>query len=140
MIRYEKIPHDVMKRLETVRRMLESDSNIIFAYLFGGLAREAHGPLADLDIALYLKSEDDSSDCRLDLFDRLTEAAGTAELDLVILNSAPVSIAGRVLQNRKLLADKEPFMRHLFESRTLREYFDYSRKEDDILLMRYGIG
>jgi hypothetical protein len=38
-----------------------------------------------------------------------------------------------------LRVDKEPFVRHLFESRILREFFDFSMKERDILKRRYGI-
>jgi hypothetical protein len=58
----------------------------------------------------------------------------------VILNNAPLSLAGRILQGRKVLVDKEPFVRHIFESRILREFFDFAVKEKNILKRRYGIG
>jgi hypothetical protein len=58
----------------------------------------------------------------------------------VVLNSAPVSLAGRSLQTRKLLVDKDPFLRHKYESQTLREFFDFAIKEKEILHGRYGIG
>ena len=41
---------------------------------------------------------------------------------------------------RKLLIDKEPFLRHKYESQTLREFFDFAIKEKVILHGRYGIG
>jgi len=63
-----------------------------------------------------------------------------SELDLVILNTAPTSLAGRILQNKRILIDKEPFKRHEYESVTLREFFDFSIKEKSIFLSRYGIG
>jgi hypothetical protein len=58
----------------------------------------------------------------------------------VVLNSAPISFAGRSLQKRKILIDKDPFLRHKYESRILREFFDFTIKEKEILHRRYGIG
>jgi hypothetical protein len=76
----------------------------------------------------------------LEMFGRIADILGTDEIDLVILNNAPLSLTGRILQERKILVDKEPFVRHLFESRILREFFDFTVKERDILKRRYGIG
>jgi hypothetical protein len=76
----------------------------------------------------------------LDTFGKISEILGTGEIDLVILNKAPLSLAGRVLQGRKVLVDKAPFVRHRFESLTLRMFFDFSLKERTILKRRYGIG
>ena len=44
-----------------------------------------------------------------------------------------LSVAGRILQNRQILADKEPFRRHIYESVTLREFFDFKIKENAFL-------
>jgi len=73
------------------------------------------------------------------LFAKLTAFLGTEEVDLVILNTSPISLTGRVLQNRKILIDKKPFVRHRYESITLRKYFDFAVKERDILKRRYKI-
>ena len=51
----------------------------------------------------------------------------------MILNATPLSVAGRILQNRQILADKEPFRRHIYESVTLREFFDFKIKENAFL-------
>jgi hypothetical protein len=51
-----------------------------------------------------------------------------------------MSLAGRILQKRKLLMDKDPFLRHKYESRILREFFDFAIKEKELLDRRYGIG
>ncbi|HEX8948829.1 MAG TPA: hypothetical protein VF790_07715, partial [Dissulfurispiraceae bacterium] len=85
-------------------------------------------------------STKDLADYKLDLFMRLSGALDTGELDLVILNTAPVSLAGRILQHRQVLTDKQPSRRHIYESLTLREFFDFRIKEDYILSRRYRIG
>lgn len=115
-----------------------NDSNIIFAYLFGGLLRDRVNPLSDVDIAVFLK--DTKRSYYIDLFGKITDALGSDEVDLIILNNSPISLVGRILQNRKLLVDKNPFLRHKYESITLRKYFDFATKERDILKRRYGIG
>jgi predicted nucleotidyltransferase len=138
MIRFKKIPDDIDQRIGLLAALLMKDSDIVFAYLFGGLLRDRRNPLSDVDLALYLKSMK-----RLDpltLFGKASQVLGTDEIDLVVLNSAPISLAGRILQKREVLIDKDPFLRHRYESRILREFFDFTLKERDILQGRYGIG
>jgi hypothetical protein len=76
----------------------------------------------------------------IDLYHRITNVLLTDEVDLTILNTAPISLSGRVVQNRELIVDKDPFFRHQYESVTLRKFFDFSFKEKNILRGRYGIG
>ncbi|HDH05732.1 MAG TPA: nucleotidyltransferase domain-containing protein [Nitrospirae bacterium] len=115
-----------------------NDSNVIFAYLFGGLLKDRQSPLSDVDIAVYIKNIKNPD--YLDLFDKTTNVLDTDEVDIVVLNTSPISLTGRILQNRKILIDKDPFLRHRYESITLRKYFDFAIKERDILERRYGIG
>lgn len=140
MIKFEKIPAGIAARIPALITVMDADGRIIFAYLFGGLARGEQKPLSDVDIAVFLTGTDGLAEYKLDLFDRLTDTLGTSELDLVILNTAPVSIAGRVLQNKETLVDKEPFRRHAYESVTLRKFFDFGIKEKEILFRRYHVG
>jgi len=138
MIRFKKIPEDIHSRIGLLTDLLMEDPNIVFAYLFGGLARNQRKPLSDVDLAIYVK--DLKKLDYLSLFGKISETLCTDEVDLVVLNSAPVSLAGRSLQTRKLLVDKDPFLRHKYESQTFREFFDFAIKEKEILHGRYGIG
>jgi hypothetical protein len=45
-----------------------------------------------------------------------------------------------ILENKKVVVDREPFLRHHYESLTMREYFDFSIKEKDILYRRFLSG
>ncbi|MBU4321471.1 MAG: nucleotidyltransferase domain-containing protein [Thermodesulfovibrionales bacterium] len=140
MIKYEKLPKNILSRIQNLKNVLLQDDNIVFAYLFGGLTKGEVKDLSDIDIAVYLKDTGNLAGYKLQLFDRLSNALGTSELDLVMLNTVSLSIAGRILQNKKLLIDKEPFRRHIYESVTLREFFDFKVKEDAFFARRYGIG
>ena len=138
MIRFKKLPDDIHRKIGLLSEVLKDEPNIAFMYLFGGLLNKKSNPLSDVDIAVYLKNVKYFD--YLGAFSRITDILGTDEVDLVVLNNIPISLAGRILQNRKVLIDSNPFLRHKYESLTLRKYFDFSVKEKDILFRRYGIG
>src|SRR4030065_1801154 len=130
MIKFEKLPEDILSNIAEGKNVLLYDDNIIFAYLFGGLAEGKVTPLSDIDIAVFLKSDHNVAEYKLGLFDRLADSLGTSEIDLVILNTAPISLTGRILQKKQILIDKDPHRRHIFESVSLRKFFDFKIKED----------
>lgn len=140
MIKFEHLPKEILSKFPAVQEALARDANIVFAYLFGGLAKGSVNPLSDVDIAVFLKDTSDLAEYKLDLFSRLSDALATSELDLVVLNTAPISLTGRILQSKQLLVDKEPFRRHSFESLALRQFFDFRYKEEAFFQRRYGIG
>lgn len=138
MIRLKLIPTNIHQKIDSLINLFMKDRNIIFAYLFGGLVKDRFNPLSDVDLALYLKDRKKLD--YLETFKKISKTLETEEIDLIILNNAPLSLAGRILQNRKVLVDKVPFLRHRYESLILREFFDFSIKEREILQRRYGIG
>ena len=139
MMHYEPIPDTVMSYIPDITKILQ-DEAIIFAYLFGGLARGFYTPLSDIDIAIYIDDVPDVADYTFNLFCKLVDAIKTSEIDIVVLNTAPESITGRIVLNKVILTDKEPLKRYIYESLTLRKYFDFKMKEEQILFRRYNIG
>lgn len=140
MIKKRKLPPDTRSRLTLLKPHLESDRRVLFAYLFGSMATGVQRPLSDIDIAVYLDEATVTFELKLELLGQLTDLLGTDEIDLVILNSAPLSLAGRILEKRLVISDREPFRRHAYESRIMREFFDFQRKEESILLRRFAHG
>ncbi len=138
MIRYKKLPNDIHQKMDLLADFYKDEPNIIFAYLFGGLLKKRPSSLSDVDIAVFVKDINKLN--YLELFNKITNILDTDEVDLIILNTAPISLIGRILQNRKILIDKNPFLRHKYESINLRKYFDFKIKEYNILKRRYGIG
>lgn len=138
MIRFRKLPEDIHIKVSKLNDFFNKDSNIVFAYLFGGLLKDRQSPLSDVDIAVFV--EDIKKLNYLNFFNSVTNVLGTDEVDLIILNTSPLSLTGRILQNRRIIIDKNPFLRHRFESDVLRKFFDFRIKERDILKRRYGIG
>jgi uncharacterized protein len=138
MIRFTKLPDNIEERIVALVPFLEREADVVFAYLFGGLAREEKRPFSDVDIALYMK--DPGKVDVLGLLAKISNILGTEEIDLVVLNRAPISLSGRIVKGRRILVDKDPFLRHKYESLTLREFFDFEIKERAILQSRYAVG
>lgn len=140
MIKYKKLPGNILEFLPKANYFLENYPKVIFAYLFGSLAKGKINPLSDIDIALYLKRGANFSKEKMFILNELIDVFGTEEIDLVILNIAPLTLKARIVGNKKILVDKDPFLRHSFESLVLREYFDFSKKEEQIFKRRFSLG
>jgi len=138
LIKRKKLPVDIEQRIALLIPLLARDERVVFAYIFGGLTSGAAKPLSDVDLAVYLEPQASRIEAKLDLLGMIVDAIGTDEVDLVILNDAPVSLTGRILKTRRILLDKQPFLRHDYESLTLRKFFDFSRKEREILIRRFA--
>lgn len=134
MIRFKPLPADIETRIPEAANYLESHPNVLFAYLFGGLARGERQPLSDVDIAVWLTGTRNKAKTKLDLIESLSDVLGTEEIDLVVLNSQEnVPLAAEVLRACQVIVDKAPFERHKFESLALRKYFDFQPRELNIL-------
>jgi len=140
MIHKSPLPPGIRERLSTLGQALERCPQVVFAYLFGGAGAGRISPLSDVDVAVYLDEGIDQIEGRLEAIGVVTAHLGTDEVDLVVLNTAPTALVGRILQTRQVLLDREPFRRHRFESQALREFLDFRIFEHRILAQRHARG
>lgn len=140
MIHERPLPPNIAERLETLDQVLAGCRGVVFAYLFGGAAIGAIRPLTDVDVAVYLDESLAPIEGRLAVVGAASRHLGTEEVDVVVLNSAPTALVGRILMTRKVILDRDPFVRHRFESRRLREFFDFRFLEQRLLARRYANG
>jgi predicted nucleotidyltransferase len=138
MIHTTPLPEDIEERLCSLGQALQQCSSILFAYLFGGAATSRLRPLSDVDVAVYLDESVDAVEGRLEAIGVVTAHLRTDEVDLVVLNTAPTALTGRILQTRQVICDRDPLRRHRFESLALREFFDFRLFEHRLLVRRYG--
>ncbi len=85
-----------------------------FAYLHGSRARGQHRPDSDIDIAAYFGGQPPQ------VFDILMPPG----VDLLVLDRAPLELAGRVAVGGRLLFDDDPVSRVRWEATTRKIYFD----------------
>ena len=125
-------------RLRTLPGLLEGRPEVVFAYLFGSAARGQLRATSDVDIAVFLAEGSDPLTARADLIAAVTQHLGTDRVDLVLLDRLPTAVLGRVLIDRIVLCDKDPFRRHKFESLALHQFHDFRIFESKLLERRHG--
>jgi len=134
------IPKDIDSLLPKAFAYLQKRKDIVFAYLFGGLARGKALPLSDVDIAIYFSENVEPLSKKMEVLGDLIDILRTDEIDLVVLNMASLPLAMRILQKKKIITDKVPLVRQGYESLIMRSYFDFAKKEMDILERRFMNG
>jgi uncharacterized protein len=140
MIKYSKLPTNIEQLLPKAVDYLQKRQDIEFAYFFGSIGRGKRLPLSDIDIAIYLKDLSEISEKKLEILGVLINLLETDEIDLVILNGAPLTLKMKILESKTIVVDHSPFLRHRFESLMMREYFDFSVVEKAILERRFLSG
>jgi predicted nucleotidyltransferase len=113
--------------------VLTKHPHVTFAYLVGSRAAGTAHARSDVDVAVFLAEGADPFAARLELQDTLRRRFGGMPVDLIVLNTAPVSLAGRLLASRKVLVDRDPPARHRYESLTAREFSDFRVREHRLL-------
>ncbi len=115
--------------MENIIKVLENESDILFAYLFGSYAKGTHGEKSDIDIAIYLKDEgilerDPLYPSRLAI--KIEKALDEKKaVDVSVLNGSTLVFRSQVLRYGKLLYSKDEKKRIKFETSSLAQYYDF---------------
>lgn len=99
-----------------------------FAYLFGSQVSGRPGPESDIDVAVQLADDVPTERylaVRLELSRRLSDAGAPGPLDVVVLNSLPLPLRGRVVANHRVIYSIDEPARVELESRVAREFEDF---------------
>jgi len=100
---------------------------VIAAMLIGSQARGTPGSLSDVDIAVWHDEGLDPAsriDLQLELAGAASEALGTDEIDIVMLNRAPPLLRHRAVRDARLLVERDPVARVRLDARALLDYLD----------------
>jgi len=136
-----RLPPDLDARLEGLGEAIAASSpDIQFAYLFGSAATGTLTPRSDIDVAIYVSPGADAHAIRLTVTRAAARQLATDGVDVVLLNTAPLSLAGRVLGSRRVIVERDPHARHSYESVTLRKFHDFRIREHRILEERGAHG
>jgi predicted nucleotidyltransferase len=115
--------------LQRAAREVFADTPVRFAYLFGSQASGRPRPDSDVDVAVWLDPDTPPGE-RWELSLRLPEllerASDVGPIEaIVILNDAPLVLAGRVLRNCAVIYGIEEPARVRYETRTRSEALDF---------------
>ena len=113
---------------DRLTRALEPRAEILEAYLFGSRARgDAHSQ-SDVDIAVYIdeaRAESGPFGYQADLTTHLMAALETKEIDVVVLNKAPILLYHRVLRDGVRLLSRDLRATTTRAGQALSRYFDF---------------
>jgi uncharacterized protein len=109
---------------------------VVAAMLIGSQARGKAGPLSDIDIAVWHEPNIEDSKRRLDLqlslIGAASDALGTNEVDIIMLNHAPPLLQHRAIRDAVRLVERNHDQRVRFETRAILEYLDTQPLRDEL--------
>ena len=114
-------------KLKAEIKFLEKDQDILLVYLFGSQAQNETGPLSDIDLAVLLKpaAKKDYFEKKLTLLGLFTDFFGRDDIDLVILNEAPLVLKYNILKDGKPLFIRDEELHVNLIQKTISEYLDF---------------
>ena len=129
MIREGKpLPDDVPTKVPALVAHMAGDEDVVALYFFGSAAEGRLEPLSDLDFAVLPPCTLDKRrrlKKHLDLIGDFTDLFRSEEVDLVILNDAPLRFAYRILDAGKCLHCSDRKQLIDFLERTTKLYLDF---------------
>ncbi len=109
-------------KITELQKVFEKHDEVLFAYLFGSVAKNEEGPLSDVDIAVYLDCEKNQVfDLKLELNSQIPIM--DKEFDLVVLNEAKLSMQHEII-NGKVIYCKDNDKRVEVETSIMNRYLD----------------
>jgi predicted nucleotidyltransferase len=145
MIREDhKLPPDVASRIPLLIKRISKDAEIIAFFSFGSIISGDLKPLSDLDFGVIVSNTLDRKkrfDKHLDLIGLLNKVLKTDEVDLILMNDAPLRFSHNILKTGKLLFCSDTGTLTDFIEKTVKVYLDfkYFRDEFDKEFLK-GIG
>lgn len=121
---------DLAACLPQLNTYFAAQPDILLAYVFGSQARGKAHVRSDLDVAVLLDGHPANLACtdrRLDLIGDLSHLFQISDLDVdvVVLNQAPLALRFRVIRDGKLAFARARDLAIEYRVRTLNLYFDF---------------
>jgi len=112
----------IKKICDIFKNILKKEDYVVFAYLYGSIARGESHKYSDVDLAVFLK-EPLKNYRKLLYLITLIKLRGV-EIDVRVLNNAPPLFRYNVIKEGIILVDKDTKLREEFVYRTLVEALD----------------
>ena len=140
----QKLPPGVADRIPDLIKRISKDKEIIALFAFGSLATGDLKPLSDLDFGVLISPTVDPKqrfNKHLELIGIFNEHFETDEVDLILMNDAPMRFSHNILRAGKLLLCSNSSVLSAFIEKTIKGYLDfrYFRDEFDREFLK-GIG
>ena len=109
---------ELVETLRTAAASALPSLPVVFAYLYGSRTGDRSRPDSDVDVGIALgPTGSDPLTVASRTADALTAASGIREIEVTVLDTAPIRFLGRVLRSRVVLYSRDEPARVEFESR-----------------------
>ena len=135
------LPEHVLDTLPQLVEELSKEEHLVGVYGFGGLASGRLNPLSDLDFGILLSTRLNARERHglfLELLGVFNRILGTDEVDLIVMNNAPLCFSQRIFESGRLLFVRnqqeladfwDQVTRYCLDFRYFKEQFDRAFKE-----------
>jgi len=120
--------NELRQKLITGGTEVFDETPVLFAYLYGSVAKNMANPFSDLDVAIFVEKLDRKQSLKLELTLSLAldELLGHAiESEVRIINYLPLSIQGDIITTGILIYCRNDIKRVEFETNLRMAYFDF---------------
>jgi predicted nucleotidyltransferase len=124
----QKLPPNVESRIPLLLDRIAKERDIVALYAFGSLTTGDLKPLSDLDFGILVSGRLDKQkrfDKHLDLLGKFNEVLKTDEVDLVMMNDAPMRFSHNIIKSGKLIYCQNKTELSEFIEKTVKLYLDF---------------
>jgi hypothetical protein len=112
--------------LDRIARVLEKHSEILFAYLYGSVARGEAGTESDIDIGIFLQEDfKPGAFYEIEIANEIEKECNLRRVEVVVLNKKPLRFLNQVLRYGRLIFSRDERARVAFETHVTKAYIDF---------------
>ena len=116
---------DIEPHMDTLKRYLLDREDVAAALLFGSYGTQFQTPLSDVDLAVLFKAgQKITLERELSILADLSDITGEEDINLLVLNKAPLTLQFEVLLTGRVLIKKDFFLED-FHEYVCKRYIDY---------------
>ncbi len=120
--------NEIISKLTDHIEEVVSEYEVVLCYLYGSYATDSHTPLSDIDVGILFHESVDRSEYpsrMLKIMGELDRIIRKVDVDVSVLNDAPVELRYNVIAEGKLIYCADESIRIKFETTTIRDYLDF---------------
>lgn len=123
--------------MDSLKKVFENHKEILFAYLYGSVARGEAGKSSDVDIAIFIERNFKRHVFyEIEIAREIEEYTGLKDVEVVVLNDKSLRFLNQVLRYGKLIFSRDEKARILFEMDVTKRYIDFKPYYEEYDAMR----
>ncbi len=123
-----------------IKVALENHKEILFAYLYGSVARGDNSKRSDIDIGIFIdRNFKKHAFYEAEVAEEIEEYTGLKNVEVIVLNDKSLRFLNQVLRYGKLIFSRDEKERISFETDITKRYIDFKPYYEEYDMMRMKI-